>query len=37
MGEAEITAYLTDLAVAQKVSASTQNQALLLGVALVEA
>ena len=28
MGEAEISAYLTDLAVVQKVSASTQNQAL---------
>ncbi len=28
MGEAEIAAYLTDLAVVQKVSASTQNQAL---------
>lgn len=28
MGEAEIAAFLTDLAVVQKVSASTQNQAL---------
>jgi len=28
LGEAEVSAFLTDLAVAQKVSASTQNQAL---------
>src|SRR4051812_4800298 len=28
MGESEVTAFLTDLAVARKVAASTQNQAL---------